>query len=158
MRRVIARLVVVAGVLSVASCQPPDRDIRVSWRDGRLVVDFPWSLWRLIGLQDRDYCVQRIELYDVSNLLWMAELNEDAQCKDVRMPVVLGSPLAGFSSVGQPSLKQGRTYGVAFEGIGHGRVAFVLSGRRVQNITERYELSPPCAGVWRCEVQVQGPT
>lgn len=90
------------------------------------MVDFPWSFWRLVGLQDRTYCIRRIELFDPKELLWTLDIKGDGQCLDVTMPLRIGGAKAGFMSKGQPSLRSGVTYGIAIVGIGTGRVDFTL--------------------------------
>ena len=106
--------------LTLSSCQPPPRDVVVVWRNRELVVDFPWSLWRLVGLQDRTYCVRRLELFSRTKLLWTLDTKEDVQCLDVAMPLPIGRPKAGFVSKGQLALRSGVTYGIAIDGIGKG--------------------------------------
>ena len=132
--------------LALSSCQPPPRDILVVWRNGQLLVDFPWSLWRIVGLQDRAYCIRRVELFDPAKLLWTLDMREDGQCLDVTMPLRLGAPIAGFVSKGRPALRSGVTYGVAIDGIGQGRVDFTLR-RDDQPKNEadwEEQIEPPC--------------
>ena len=142
--------------LSVSACEPANHEIRVARREGQLVVDFPWSVWRLVGLQDKNYCVHRVELFDEQGLVWTLTTKADVQCEWVRMPILLGKPLARFVSVGRPTLQAGVTYGVAIEGIGRANVAFVLDGDKVTNITERNAMPPACAGDWNCTLPVRG--
>ena len=156
MRLALRRSLLAALSLSLNACEPPDRDIRVVWRDGQLVVDFPWSLWRLVGLQDRIYCVRRVELFDEKGLVWTLTTKADVQCEHVQMPIWLGRPLAKFVSTGRPKLDPGVTYGVEIEGIGNANVAFVLNGSKVRNITERNAMPAPCAGKWQCTLPVRG--
>ena len=147
MRTLSRRVTVVAVIaLALSSCQPPPRDIIVVWRNGQLVVDFPWSIWRLVGLQDRTYCVRGVELFDREKLLWTLETKEDVQCLDVTMPLRIGAAKAGFISKGQPALRNGVTYGIAINGIGDGRVDFTLSGNnRPKNEADwRDQIAPPC--------------
>jgi hypothetical protein len=135
-----------AVALALSSCQPPPRDIVVVWRNGQLVVDFPWSLWRLVGLQDRTYCVRRVELFDREKLLWTLDAKEDVQCRDVTMPLRIGGAKAGFVSKGQPALRNGVTYGIAIDGIGKGRADFALRREnQPKNETDWQEqIEPPC--------------
>ena len=141
--------------LALGSCQPAERDIRVTLQDGQFVIDFPWSFWRLIGLQDRTYCIRRVQLYDASGLIWLLNAGRDVQCEDVRMPIEIGAPLNGLTSLGQPVIQAGVTYGVAIEGIGDGRVAFVSDGEKVENITDRNAMAPPCGPQWGCNAPVR---
>jgi hypothetical protein len=136
--------------MALTSCQPPSRDIVVVWRNGQLVVDFPWSLWRLVGLQDKSYCIRRVELFDASKLLWTLDKNEAGpiyhSCLEVTMPLRIGMPIAGFVSKGQPALRAGSTYGVAISGIGDGRVDFTLRGHGSPTIETDWkkQIEPPC--------------
>lgn len=145
-------LVVLLAALASASCQPADRDILVRWRDGRLVVDFPWSLWRWFGLQDRTYCIRRIELFDATRVQWALDMIESgSSCAEVTMPIEIGQPLGGFASQGTPELRRGIRYGVGISGIGNGRVDFVLRepGREPINHTDwRGQLEGPCGSYW----------
>jgi hypothetical protein len=137
-------------VLALTSCQPPDRDIVVVWRNGHLVVDFPWSLWRLVGLQDRTYCIRRVELFDPTKLLWTLDMKGDGRvynsCLDVRMPLRVSRPMVGFISKGHPVLRTGVTYGIAIDGIGNGRVDFTFRREASpKNVTDRKtQMEPPC--------------
>ena len=145
--RTLPRATVVAViVLTLSSCQPPPRDIVVLWRNRQLVVDFPWSLWRIVGLQDRTYCVRRVELFNRAKLLWTLDTKEDVQCLDVTMPLRIGQPKVGFVSKGQPALRSGVTYGIAIDGIGKGRVDFTLRGdNQPKNEADWDEqIAPPC--------------
>src|SRR4051794_30623386 len=94
--------------LAVTSCTSPHRDIVVALRNGHLVVDFPWSLWRLVGLQDRTYCIRRLELFDRKGVLWSLNVPENGpvykSCLDVTMPLSIGNAVAGFVSKGRPQL------------------------------------------------------
>jgi hypothetical protein len=118
--------------LALNSCQPPDRDIVVVWRDGQLVVDFPGSLWKLVGLQDRTYCIRRVELFEPTRPIWTLEMKEKGpvyhSCLKVTMPLRLGTSMPGFVSKGQAVLRSGVTYGLVIDGIGRGRVDFTLRG------------------------------
>jgi hypothetical protein len=135
-----------AAAFSLSSCQPPPRDIVVVWRNSQLMVDFPWSLWRLVGLQDRTYCVRRVELFNREKLLWTLDTKEDVQCLDVTMPLRIGSAKAGFVSKGQPAFRSGVTYGIRIAGIGDGRVDFTLRpDRKPKNEADWEEqIEPPC--------------
>jgi len=135
--------------LALASCQPPDRDIIVVLKNGQPFVDFPWSVWRLVGLQNRTYCIRRIELFDARAVLWSLNVPEDGpvyhSCLEVKMPLRLGSPLAGFASKGRPQFRAGQQYGVAIDGTGNARVDFVLRPGGSANITEpERQMEPPC--------------
>jgi hypothetical protein len=140
-----ASVVVLAAAL--ASCQPPDRDIVVRWHNGQLVVDFPWSLWRLVGLQDKTYCIRRVELFDGTKLLWILEMIEaDRSCLDVTMPLKVGGSIAGFVSKGRPAPRWGVRYGIAIAGIGRGRVDFTLRADATPENVRDWEkqMQPPC--------------
>ena len=136
--------------ISLASCSPAPRDIVVVWRNGQLVVDFPWSLWRLVGLQDRTYCIRRVELFDSTKLLWTLEMNDAGpthySCLDVKMPLRLGEPMPGFVSTGDPVLRSGVTYGLGITGIGDGRVDFTLRGRAFPSNQREWKsmMKAPC--------------
>ena len=135
--------------VALTSCQPPDRDIVVRVKDGRPVLDFPWSVWRLVGLQNRNYCIRRIELFDGNAVLWTLNVPEDEpvyhSCLDVRMPLELGTPAAGFVSRGRPQLKPGKRYGVFIDGTGNARVDFVLRPNGPMSITDpERQMDPPC--------------
>lgn len=110
------------------------------------MVDFPWSLWRLVGLQDRNYCIRRVELFDPEKLLWTLDMREEGQCLDLTMPLRIGGSATGFVSKGQPALRSGVTYGIAIDGIGEGRVDFTLRGDdQPRNEADWDEqLEPPC--------------
>ena len=137
-------LIIIAIALS--SCQPAPHDIVVVWRNGQLVIDFPWSFWRLVGLQDRTYCIRRVELFDPKELLWILDTKEEVQCLEVTMPLRIGSARAGFVSKGQPALRSGVTYDIAIDGIGEGRVDFKLRGHDQPKNEGDWEdqIEPPC--------------
>lgn len=135
--RLVRWFALAALPLSIMGCQPPNRDIRVVWRGNGLVIDFPWSLWRLIGWQDRTYCVDSVELYDSRAVLWALKIASDRQCIGVQMPIRIGSTRSGFESRGTPRLKPGVRYGIAVDGIGTGRVDFeVRPGRQATLLNE----------------------
>lgn len=146
--------------LALTSCQPPDRDIVVVWRNGQLVVDFPWNLWRLVGLQDRTYCIRRVELFDPTKLLWTLDMKQGGpvyhSCLDVTMPLRVSRSMAGFISKGHPVLRSGVTYGIAIDGIGDGRVDFTFRGEASpKNVTDwKAQMEPPC-GSYRSECRDQ---
>ena len=145
--RALPRVTVLTVIaLTLSSCQPPPRDVVVVWRNRELVVDFPWSFRRLVGLQNRTYCVRRVELFSRAKLLWTLDTKEDVQCLDVTMPLRIGRPKAGFVSKGQPALRSGFTYGIAIDGIGKGRVDFTLrEDNRPKNEADWDEqIEPPC--------------
>lgn len=135
---------VIALGLVLASCQPPPRDIVVVWRNDRLVIDFPWSLWRLIGWQDREWCIDRVELFDQAGMLWT--LNANRGCEHIRMPIVIGQPMPRFTAYGQPQMQPSVTYGVRVAGIGNGMVDFVLRGRKTPKIETEWDrlIAAPC--------------
>ena len=141
--------------LTLGSCSAPDRDIRVTVRGGQFAIDYPWSLWRLVGLQDRTYCIRRVQLYDASGLIWLLNTRRDVQCERVRMPIDVGKQLNGFNALGNPAIQTNETYGVAIDGIGHGRVAFVYDGKSVENITDGKAMAPPCGYMWHCDAPVR---
>ena len=147
MRTSSRRVIVLAGIaLALCSCQPPPRDIILVWRNGHLVVDFPWSVWRLVGLQDRTYCIRGVELFDRTKLLWTLETKEEVQCLDVTMPLRIGHAKEGFISKGRPALRKRVTYGVAIDGIGYGRVDFELSANNQPKNEADWDdqIAPPC--------------
>ena len=139
------------------ACQPPDRDIRVSLRDNGLIIDFPWSLWRAVGRQNRTYCVREVELYDSRAVLWTLKMASDGQCIDIQMPIRIGVARSGFESRGIPRLKPRVRYGIAIRGIGRGRVDFELKpGRQAEvlNETDWDELiEHPEQRAWRKHVE-----
>ena len=139
----MAKLKGVVLLLALASCQPPDREIVVRIRNGKLVADFPWSVWRLIGLQTRTYCIRRVELFGEEAVLWSLNVPENEpvyySCLDVRMPLPIGHAVAGFVSKGRPQLRSEQVYGVAIDGTGNARVAFAL--RRAFYRTSRNQSS-----------------
>jgi hypothetical protein len=143
--RYILSLVAVA---MLTGCQPPDKDVVVVLRHGQLFVDFPWSFWRMIGRQDRTWCVEGVDLYDQRGLHWqLTKENFEKQCVHVTMPIRIGGELVGFTSKGRPQLRHDTRYGVAIRGIGDGRVDFELeTGKnRLLNETEWGRLiKPPC--------------
>ena len=145
MKRPARAAILAVLALALGSCQPPPRDIIVVWRGGHLAIDFPWSLWRLVGLQDRSYCISRVELFNAERLLWALDAGR-VQCLDVRMPIRIGGPLEGFSTFGQADIQPSVTHGIAIDGIGSGRVDFVLRGRRApRNVTDwEDQMEPPC--------------
>jgi hypothetical protein len=142
----------VAGVfltIALTSCQPRDRDVVVAVRNGQLVVDFPWSFWRVVGLQNRIYCIRRLELFDRTRLLWSLNVPEGGpvyhSCLDVTMPLRLGDPVAGFVSEGRPQLSAGQLYGLAIDGTGNARVDFMLGREGITTITEpERQMQAPC--------------
>jgi hypothetical protein len=141
-------LAILIAAFATASCQPPDRDIRVRWREGALVIDFPWDVWRMLGMQDRSYCIGEVLLYEAGKILWTLHWpGNPVSCSDVEMPLAIGRPREGFTSTGAPRLKPGVRYGIAVEGLGNGRVDFILGdpGEQPVNITRWQELMPaPC--------------
>jgi hypothetical protein len=151
MTRVVALLML---VLCTASCTFV-REIRVASRGGQLVIDFPWSFWRMVGLQDREYpCVDRIEVFDAARLLWVLDAgHRSGNCADAAMPITIGQPKTGFNSKSTIPLKPGR-YGVAVQSYADARVDFILHrDGSVQNITQWDELmQAPCGAYYgpRC--------
>ncbi|WP_310467467.1 hypothetical protein [Sphingomonas sp.] len=111
------------------------------------MIDFPWSLWRLIGRQDRTYCIDHVYLFDAEELHWALDLAADVQCVDVQMPLRIGKGRDGFRSTGKPQLIPGVTYGVEISGIGNGRVDFELRRPGQSPFNESYPdavLGSPC--------------
>ena len=157
-----SRRAIFVGAVAVAlsSCQPPPRDIIVVWRNGQLVVDFPWSIWRLVGLQDRTYCVRRVELFDPEKLHWTLNTKRNVQCLDVTMPLSIGGSRTGFVAKGRPALRNGVTYGVAISGIGDGRVDFTLNGNgRPKNEADwKEQIEPPCGSDFGVCPQMEQPS
>jgi hypothetical protein len=155
--RAFQSFALLALTVALTGCQPPSRDLRVIWRDSGLIIDFPWSLWRVIGWQDRSYCIHKVELYDSRAVVWKLKLEREQQCLDVEMPIRIGAAPSGFKSLGTPILKRGVRYGIAIEGIGDGRVDFELvSGRRGQpiNATDWEKLiEHPEQRAWREHVE-----
>ena len=144
--------------MALTSCQPPDRDIRVVWRGDFLAIDFPWSLWRLVGLQDRKYCVSEIELFDKAKVLWRQKIRRTkghwVDCIDVRMPIKLHKTLPGFEGSAFPKLVSGTRYGIGIRGLGDGRVDFIASGREDDPINISgwdKVMQGPCGGWWARE-------
>ncbi|QNM82466.1 hypothetical protein H8M03_10700 [Sphingomonas sabuli] len=145
------RVTLLAGLmLLLTSCQPPARDIIVNWHNGRLLVDFPWSLWRLVGLQNRNYCFSQVELFDQSQVLWMLKQDEKGpvwhSCFDVQMPFAIGVPLEKFTAAGIARLQRGKVYGIDIRGIGRERVDFMLRTGSKIAIERDWErvIDPPC--------------
>ena len=112
------------------------------------MIDFPWSFWRLIGRQDRTYCIDKLYLYDQRHVLWTLTMAKEVQCVDVQMPIRIGSPQAGFIAGGRSPMEPGVRYGVAISGIGNARVDFVMPANRDSqpiNVADWDELmEPPC--------------
>ncbi len=132
--------------LATSSCSF-SREIRVVVRDEGLVLDFPWSLWRIVGLQDREYpCIEGIELFNHERLLWSLDAaHPSGNCVDAKMPIPIGRPSPGFTANGTFRLVPGH-YGVGVRSYATARVDFVV-GRdgSVQNITEWNErMTAPC--------------
>lgn len=143
------------ATVALMSCQPADRDIRVIWKGDTLMVDFPWSFWRLVGLQDRTYCVYEIELFDRSKVHWRQKVRKDdgiwIDCLDVQMPIEIGAKRARFMSEGKPQLIPGVRYGIGINGIGDGRVDFVFRKRGDEPATIRgwdKVMRGPCGSYW----------
>jgi len=138
--------ILLALALCAGSCSI-SREIRVVQRGGQLAIDFPWSLWRLVGLQDRVYpCVYMIELFDSERLLWALDsVQPRGGCVDAAMPIIIGEPRQGFLATGTARLRPGR-YGVSVQSWADGRVDFVLrADGSVENITKWNEhMLPPC--------------
>ena len=135
--------------LCVGSCSPAPRDIRVVWQDGLLVVDFPWSFWRLIGLQNRSFCITEAALFDQAESLWRIKMNDNpASCLDVHMPIILGRAPRGFVEEGVPRLERGVQYGFGIYGSEDGRVDFVVTGQsnEIRNITDYKDMIQPSCG------------
>ena len=135
--------------LTLTSCVPA-RDIIVVLKNGQPVVDFPSSIWRLVGLQNRTYCISRVEVFDSKAVLWSLGVPSDEpvyrSCINVKMPLQLGSPHAGFVSQGRPQFRAGQHYGVGIYGTGYGRVDFVFRPVGLTNITEpERQMEPPCS-------------
>lgn len=146
-----------AAICALPACQPPDRDIRVIVdAKGSLIIDFPWSVWRLIGLQDREYCIREIELFDAAKVHWRLKVREAngeyVQCLDVRMPIKIGEQIRGFRATkDMPKLTTGVRYGVGIDGIGEGRVDFVLRkpGGAPLNVSGWDKvMRGPCGSIW----------
>lgn len=138
---VLAALVLFTGSCSIS------REIRVIKLGNRLAIDFPWSFWRVAGLQEREYpCVDLVELFDSERVLWTLDAAKPSgSCADVRMPIAIGRPKAGFIAKGAARLRPGR-YGVSVRSYAPARVDFVLqSDGSVRNVTEWNEQMPaPC--------------
>ncbi len=138
--------ILLAVALCTSSCSIV-REIRVFARGEQLFIDFPWSLWRLVGLQDRTYpCIDRIEVYDRKRVVWeMDAAQPSGACADARMPIEIGRPREGFIARGAGRLQPGR-YGVSIQSYAHGRVDFVLKAdRSVRNIGDWDEwMEGPC--------------
>lgn len=145
---IFARLpVLIVFALALGSCEPAEHDIRVVWRNGRLAIDSPWTVWNVIG-RGRSYCLSRIELFDSNALLWTLDIRKDGpSCIDLDMPIPLGTGAPRFESTGRPRLHEGVRYGVATYGLGRGRVDFVIRGREPPvNFTDRRRQIEPPAG------------
>ena len=127
------------------------REILVVSRGGGLAIDFPWSFWRVVGLQDRQYpCVDRVELFDRERLLWRLDsAHPGGNCSDAAMPIKIGRPNAGFMANANARLRPG-VYGVFVNSSADARVDFELSGDgSVRNIADREEqMDAPCGAYW----------
>jgi hypothetical protein len=134
----------IALLLALGSCSPPDMDIIVSRQSGELAIAKPWSFWNVIGLDSRDYCIRRIEMFDADTLLSAVDLT-DNQCLRLSLPIPFSS-FGKFPSKKNQGLAVGHPYGVGITGIGNGRVDFVLNpDRTITNITDRQrQMKGPC--------------
>jgi hypothetical protein len=114
----------------------------------------------VVGLQDRTYCVRRLELFDRQTLIWTLDTKEDVQCLDVTMPLIIGRAKAGFVSKGRPALRNGVAYGIAIWGIGRGRVDFILHGENEVENEANWErqIEPPCGSYFGACPQQEQPT
>src|SRR3954471_14888299 len=99
-------------LLGLGSCSPAPRDIRVRLEGSSLIVDFPWSFWRLVGLADRSWCVSEIQVFDKERIIWGAQRTSGDSCTEVRMPIVIGKAPPGFVSEGTARFRLGVQYGV----------------------------------------------
>jgi hypothetical protein len=161
MKRLVLLLML---ALATGSCTMT-REIRVVTRSAGLAIDFPWSFWRVIGLQDREYPrVDRVELFDRERLLWsLASADPSGVRSDAKMPIRIGGPNPGFIAKGDARLRPG-VYGVWVSSNADARVDFELSrDGSVRNITDRSEMmEAPCGAYWnapcdRSQVKEVGP-
>jgi hypothetical protein len=130
----------------LGGCTPAAPDIRVFRRHHALVVDFPWSVWRIIGLEDRSLCLRHIQVFDAQRVVWREDVSggREAPCVDLRVPIPIGVPSKGFVSDGPLKLQAGRTYGVALDDLTE--VDFVpFADKSPQNIVDFSKfIQPPC--------------
>lgn len=131
-------------LLALASCSPPDMNIIVGRQSGQLAIEKPWSFWSLIGLGRRDYCIQRIEVFDADTLLSAVDLAK-SPCLELYLPIPFSS-FWKFSGKKNGDFVIGHTYGLGVTGIGNGRVDFVLnSDGTITNVTDwQRQMKGPC--------------
>ena len=146
-----AALVFSLGLVET-SCTPAPPEIRVFRRDHALVIDFPWTLSRWLGLQDRNLCLRHIEVFDAKRVVWSLDYEADrGSCVNVKVPIPMGVPVDGFMTSGPLVLQAGRTYGVGLDDLT--RVDFVpftdRPPRNVADWTEYQKLfEAPCGSRW----------
>jgi|KBSMisStaDraftv2_1062788.scaffolds.fasta_scaffold505386_2 hypothetical protein len=158
------RHVAVALSLSLieTSCTPAAPQIKVFRRDHALVIDFPWTLSRWLGLQDRNLCLRHIEVFDAKSVVWRLDYEADkSPCVNVKVPIRMGAPVEGFVASGPLVLHAGRTYGVGLDDLT--RVDFVpFTNRPPRNVADWTEyqkwFEAPCGSRWsKCGNPGDGP-
>lgn len=132
--------------LILSSCTPAAPDIRVFRRHHALIIDFPWSIWRIFGLQDRELCLRHIQVFDTRSVVWREDVpgGQDAPCVVLRVPIPLGVPSKGFVPNGALKLQAGKMYGAALDDLT--AVDFVpFTDKPPQNIVDFSQMiEPPC--------------
>lgn len=144
-----------AGVAAICaillnSCTPVAPDIRVFRENHSLVIDFPWTFWRMLELGDRHLCIRHVQVFDTREVVWREDVLGDASgC--VRLPIPIGVPLKGFRHSGPTRLQAGKTYGVVIDDLT--AVNFIpFADEEPQNIIDpRNFIRPPCESGWRPE-------
>jgi hypothetical protein len=119
-------------------------DIIVSRQSGELAIAKPWSFWNVIGLDSRDYCIKRVEVFDADTLLSAVDLT-DNQCTSLSLPIPFSS-FPNLSGKENQGLAITHPYGLGIVGVGNGRVDFVLNpDGTITNITDRQrQMKGPC--------------
>lgn len=146
------RCVAISLAFFEASCTPAAPEIRVFRRDHALVIDFPWTISRWLGLQDRNLCLRHIEVFDAKRVVWSLDYEADrGPCAKVQVPIPMGVSLDGFVPSGPLVLAAGRTYGVGLDDLT--RVDFVpFKDRPPRNIADYHKyrqwFEAPCGSRW----------
>jgi hypothetical protein len=145
MTRFVALLII---ALSTTSCSIT-REIRVAYRGNGLVIDFPWSFWRVLRPQTRHYpCIDRIELFDSEHVMWSLDAaSPSGACVDAAMPIAIGQVRTGFIAKGRAVIRAGVEYGVSIQSYAPAHVDFIVEkvGRRTRNVTDWSKMiAPPC--------------
>jgi hypothetical protein len=141
---------VIALALAESSCTLAAPEIRVFRHDNALFVEFPRTVWRWLGLQDRNLCLRRIEIFDASKIVWREDVlgGDLAPCVSLKVPIRLGVQTKGFAETAPLHLKGGVTYAVVLDELS--RVDFIpFADRTPTNITDHSKFfEAPCDSRW----------